>query len=267
MFCQNCGAEIPDDAAFCSKCGEKIVLADEEAEAAAEIVPAEPETSAVEKPARKKKAKEEPRVYQAEKRGNIMFCEDGKYRWYYEYKMLKNPTILFTVLKVLYLGSLAPALLTFFLQLGDGFITACKVFFEVFLICAAIMTVLGIIGYVVLAGIFGWTYMVLFEMDEEGVTHLQMAKQYKKAQAVSWLAALAGAVTGNLTLTGAGLLAASRNSMSSEFSKVKSLKKAKGRNTIYVNELLGKNQVYCAKEDYDFVWDYISSRCPNAKIK
>ena len=41
---------------------------------------------------------------------NIVLCPDGKYRWYYEYPMLKNPVILFTVWKVVLIGSLVPAL-------------------------------------------------------------------------------------------------------------------------------------------------------------
>ena len=31
----------------------------------------------------------------------VRLCSDGKYRWVYEMNMLKNPTIFFTVLKVM----------------------------------------------------------------------------------------------------------------------------------------------------------------------
>ena len=32
---------------------------------------------------------------------NIRLCPDGKYRWIYEFSMLKNPAVLRTVFKVL----------------------------------------------------------------------------------------------------------------------------------------------------------------------
>ncbi|MBQ9614086.1 MAG: hypothetical protein IJV14_16465 [Lachnospiraceae bacterium] len=35
---------------------------------------------------------------------NIYLCPDGKYRWTYELQMLKNPTILITILKVILLS-------------------------------------------------------------------------------------------------------------------------------------------------------------------
>ena len=37
-------------------------------------------------------------------------------------------------------------------------------------------------------------------------------------------------------------------------------------NVIYVNEGLERNQVYAESADYDFVMDYISQRCENARV-
>ena len=33
---------------------------------------------------------------------NITLCPDGIYRWFFEFKMLKNPTILFVILKIFF---------------------------------------------------------------------------------------------------------------------------------------------------------------------
>ena len=45
---------------------------------------------------------EEKETFNGEKvTENIRRCPDGVYRWTYEYKMLKNPTVMFTVWKVL----------------------------------------------------------------------------------------------------------------------------------------------------------------------
>lgn len=197
---------------------------------------------------------------------NIVLCPDGKYRWYYEYPMLKNPVILFTVWKVVLIGALAPALIVLFSALSDGFFEALKQFLTVYGITFGIVFVLSVIGYLILAAVYGFKYIVLFEMDEKGVTHIQQDRQFKKAEAIGWLTALSGMAAGNIGAMGSGLLAASKQKTTSEFKNVKTVIGLKKQNTIKVNQLFSKNQVYVKPEDYDFVFEYISSRCKKAKI-
>lgn len=199
--------------------------------------------------------------------GDIYLCPDGKYRWYYEYPMLKNPTVLFTVWKVMLIAALAPALVVFFSELTKGFFQAVKLFFVVYGITFGIMFVLSCIGYFILAAIYGFKYIVLFEMDDESVTHAQQEKQYEKAQAISWLTVLAGAAANNPGVVGTGVLSATKQKMTSEFKNVSKVIGLKKRNTIKVNQLFAKNQVYVKTEDYDFVWKYITDRCEKAEIK
>ena len=198
---------------------------------------------------------------------NIVLCSDGKYRWYYEYPMLKNPVILFTVWKIMLIAALAPAFIIFFSSLPDGFLEALKGFVTIYGITAGIIFVLSCLGYFILAAIYGFKYIVLFEMDEKGITHTQQNKQFKKAQAISWLTVFTGAAKDNIGAMGSGLLAGSKQKMTSEFKNVKTVIGLKKQNTIKVNQLLSKNQVYVKPEDYDFVFDYIASRCKKAKIK
>ena len=70
MYCENCGQKLPEGAKFCNSCGAPVV-----SEAAAE-----PEMR-------------EDAGYQKVTE-NILLCPDGKYRWVYEFEMLKNPTLL-----------------------------------------------------------------------------------------------------------------------------------------------------------------------------
>ena len=49
--------------------------------------------------------------------------------------------------------------------------------------------------------------------------------------------------------------------MYTEFTDVRFIRPARGRNTIYVNN----NQVYVPDEDFDMVLDFIRGRCPNAR--
>ncbi len=199
--------------------------------------------------------------------GNIKLCPDGKYRWYYEFGMLENPMVLITVIKVLLIASLAPALVTMLGTLSRGFAETIRAGVEVYGIMMLIMIPLGVLAYLILAGIYGWKYIVLFVMDEDGVTHIQQNKQFKKAQAISWLNVAMGLAAGNPGRVGGGILTGTKNSSSSDFVRVKKVIGHRMFKTIKLNASLSYNQVYVEKEDYDFVWDYITARCENAKIR
>ena len=53
---------------------------------------------------------------------------------------------------------------------------------QVYGILVLIALPLTLISYGILAMNYGWTYIVLFEMDETGITHLQQPRQFRKAQ-------------------------------------------------------------------------------------
>ena len=79
------------------------------------------------------------------------------------------------------------------------------------------------------------------------------------------IAALVGLAAKRPTTAGAGLLSATRQASTSDFKYVKKVKAYPRRHLIKVNETLNKNQVYAATEDFDFVLDWIRTRCINAK--
>ena len=198
---------------------------------------------------------------------NICLCPDGKYRWTYEYQMQKNPTILITVLKVMLLsfGIVLGFLLLINLIGGDFRYwdrSSYLSFARGMLIFLIIMLALGAVSYLILAAIYGWTYQVLFTMDEHGVEQMQMKKDFRKTQAIGWLAAAAGVVSGNISGIGTGILAATRMSSSSEFSRVKKVKAVRSRHVIYVNQTLEHDQVYAEDPDFDFVLNYICGHVP-----
>ena len=201
---------------------------------------------------------------------NIYYCPDGKYRWIYELNMLTNPVILLTIWKVFGIIILIQIALSFLFSLFGGDVKAWftdYLFTPGFLIVPGIMLGLSIIAYVILAFMYGWKYIVLFEMDDNGVDHIQMEKQFKKAQGLAWVTAMAGFAVNSFTAAGAGILASSKNTSSSRFEYVKKVVRQKGFHCIKVNELMEKNQVYAADEDYEFVWNFITKRCSKAKIK
>ena len=136
---------------------------------------------------------------------------------------------------------------------------------KVLLLIVLGLIALIVISYLILTAIYGWKYIVLFEMDEEKVVHIQMPKQYEKALALGWLTAMAGLAAQSITTAGAGVLSAAKDTSTSRFEDVRTVKAYPRRHLIKVNERLEHNQVYAAKEDFAFVKDYIVSHCPNIK--
>lgn len=251
MFCKNCGKPIDETARFCENCGTEIERDIPDAQQAEQ----KPDVEAGNTSAN------------AGQSGNIKLCPDGKYRWIYEFPMLKNMTVLFTVWKVLAIAGAFPALISLIASMSRGFLQALWGTVQVYVLVMGIFIVLSLIAYFILAATYHWKYIVLFEMDEHEVVHAQQPKQFKKAEAIGWLTAFTGAAAGNLTTAGSGLLMATKSSTTSVFKNVRTVRGLRRRNTIKVNQLLAKNQVYVDKADYDFVWEFITSHCPNAKIK
>ena len=249
-YCSNCGAQLPDDAQFCGSCGTSVA-ADQPVQAPYPEVytQAQPYSAPAPPPAPDQLS------------GNVQLCQDGIYRWVYELSMLKNPAILLTLLKIF--GGIIIGM-WLLLNISDGFdsfVETTKVMGLVLVgLCALIL-----VSYLLVAALFGGKYCCLFEMDEQQIAHIQLPRQFKKAQVAGWIAMLAGAIAGNPVATGAGILAASRNKLTNQFSKVRSIKAKPSRNTIYVKGTLKSNQIYVDDANFQFVLDYLLSHCPNAR--
>ncbi len=191
---------------------------------------------------------------------SIYLCPDGMYRWVYEFNMLKNPTLLFTIWKLVAFAFFLVYCFVLFVCLVTDSFYGMETFLpltKVFSILILVFLGIGSLAYLILSGIYGGKYCVIFEMDEKGINHKQMDQQLEKSQALGWLTTLAGAASGNLTVMGTGMLAATRSSLYSDFSTVRRVKPNRMLHVIRVNGLLVHNQVYAEGEDFDFVLDYI----------
>ncbi|MBR5061916.1 MAG: hypothetical protein IKX24_07215 [Prevotella sp.] len=198
----------------------------------------------------------------------VKLYEDGKYHWMYDLHLLKNPSVLFDLFKALVLSVVIVAILFFIIQACSNGIHLEEIQFvlKVTGIMAGIMLVLGLLGYFIYAAMSGWAYSVHFIMDENGVTQEQAPRAQKVSERVGCLTVLVGLLTRKPGVMGTGMIAASRTSMRSDFSSVRKVKAMRWMNTIKVNERFGKNRVYANNDDFDFVYNYISSRCPKAKV-
>lgn len=196
----------------------------------------------------------------------VALCEDGKYRWTYPLDMLKNPSILFVLLKIFGILLSIPLLIALisaaanndWQKIWDGFI-------KIWLIVMVVFFFFFLISYLIVVWMNGGKYVVNFTMDEKRLIHEQVPVQYERARKVGILAAIVGIFAKRPVAAGAGALAASRNTSVSVFDKVRRVKPRRGQNLIKVNQSLERNQVYVPDEDFDFVLDFIRKHCPNAK--
>lgn len=198
---------------------------------------------------------------------NITFGPDHCYHWTHELNMYTNPTLLITVYKffgvvILICWLLLSSIIIFSEGLEGvwGITKGISIIIPIFL-------VLGLIAYYIIALMYGGKYIVKFTMNEKEIVHEQEIQQQKKAQKLGCIIAVLGLFSKNPGRVGQGLLVASHSTTTSKYKTVKTINGKRKRNVIYVNQTLTKNQVYVADEDYDFVYEYISSRCVNAKIK
>ena len=129
----------------------------------------------------------------------VTLYPDGKYRWVYEVSMMKNPSILIDIFKVLGISLGIVWLFTVLLDIFDDDLSLEKLWnlTLVFLGLMLAFVVIGLIAYTILAWSYGWKYVVIFTMDKKELVHQQMPHQVKKAQVLGALAAIVGGATAN----------------------------------------------------------------------
>lgn len=195
----------------------------------------------------------------------VKLCSDGKYRWTASLNLLKNPTVYFTVCKIFGIIGLVAFLTAYIGPAFRGEFAVIGHELKYWGIVVLAFLVISALAYLIVAAIYGGKYIVRFTMDENGLLHEQVEAQKKKARAMGGVVGAAGVLTGNPGRAGQGAFVAAHTSLSSDFSKVRSIKAYPRQAFIKVNSPLSKNQVYTDPEDFDFVLDYIKSHCSNTK--
>lgn len=248
MICNKCGAKQENSGFYCQYCGESFT--------AKELKKDDPILESTHLTTENENLSVSNKLS-----SNIIKDEEGGYQWMYEYSFWKNPSILITLYMVMLISCAFPAGLMLLLSLGEGVLEALRIALTVFGICAMILIPLVSIAYLFLGLLYGGKYYVLFKMDDQGINHIQLAKQFKKAQALAFLMTMVGLAAGSATTAGAGLVGATKQSLYTSFKKVKTIKVKKNRKTIYLNESLNRNQIYADKKDIDFIVNYIINHC------
>ena len=99
----------------------------------------------------------------------VTLYPDGKYRWVYEVPMLKNPSILIDVYKVLGISfGIVWLFNVLIISCEDGLsLENLWGITSGFLILMGVFLIIGYIAYVIVAWCYGWKYVVLFTLDED----------------------------------------------------------------------------------------------------
>ena len=203
---------------------------------------------------------------ESEKNDDIVKCDDGTYRWIYELPMLKSLFLLFEVWRVMFLAGIIMGLFMCMMSLieGEAFLEALKNAGISVGIVLGIIIVLSLPAYLIVTHANNGRYTVLFEMDENFLSHTQIKTE--KAQALDLLTILVGGAANNATTTGIGMMNASGGSLTSKLAKVRHIILRRKKHYIRLNGLLKRNMVYVKDSDFDFVKDFLIGHCPQAKV-
>ena len=102
-------------------------------------------------------------------------------------------------------------------------------------------------------------------MNEEGVEHIQSPEETAQSDKMNKLIFVLGLIDPDPAM--AGLAMAGQDHMISKYKDVKKVVAARKYGLIKVNNALQHNHIYATPKQYEFVWNYIVTHCPNAKIK
>ena len=191
------------------------------------------------------------------------------YRWVYDVNLMRDLTIPVLIVKVVLLAALAPALLLFIVTALEGDIrTGAALFARVYGLTAGILLALMVIAYPLYILIKGGKYALLFEMDPQGIRHLELPKSAKRSEMTAWAGFAAGLMAANPTVAGANLLAMAKQEMYTQFSGVRKIIVHRRRGVIcLVSRDLTRNLIYPPPGFADFVIRSLTEHCPeNAKI-
>ncbi|MBR0462739.1 MAG: hypothetical protein IJJ00_08535 [Erysipelotrichaceae bacterium] len=194
--------------------------------------------------------------------------EIGNYHWIHEMDMKQNKSILWLILKIV-IGSLAgifAIVIAICMKDGMAFAEIMDMAW-IILLCFALIIAICFFAYWLVTKMYGGTYVMIYDMNDEGISFSQTADQAEKTRIIAGFSSLAGAAAKNYGLMASGFAVANNTNNYSQFSKVRKVIVKRDENHIDLCSPFLLNMIYVDDEDFDFVENYITQRCENARIK
>lgn len=193
--------------------------------------------------------------------------ERGAYHWVYHLDMKRNPVPLLIIMKLMVYICGGMAVFIFFMTLlnHNTLAESFKAFAIVAFGIGGFLLLVAYISWLVVIAIHGSNYTVEHLMTEDCVEHLQTHEEREQSKKVKTLVFVLGMLSDDPGSM--GLAMAGREEMTSRYTDVKKIVASRRHDLIKVNNVLQHNHIYAYPHQYAFVWDYITSHCPQAKVK
>ena len=190
----------------------------------------------------------------------IILGDDGKYRWTYVLDPWKNPAVLRVVLIAVGLSFVLPFLiLCFIFALEGNLLNALHDILPIYLIVGLVIALITAVVYYGVCKYYKDRFIMLYEMDEEGITFMRCEDDTRKTQNIGELSAWIGLLTKNYGLIGSGLYVANNESARSKFSKLYFITADQKNDMIALGSFLLYNQIFVEQEDFEFVLNFIET--------
>ena len=194
--------------------------------------------------------------------------EEGRYHWIYELDMKSNLSIMYLILKII-IGSMFVILAVIIAICYKDGVPMDRIIdsSKIVLACIGGIGLICMFSYWLVSKIYGGTYVMIYDMDEEGISFSQTADQAEKTKIIAGFSSMAGAATKNYGLMASGFAVANNTSAHSSFAKVRKVTVKRKDNLIDLHSPFLLNMIYVDDENFDFVEEYICQRCVKARIK
>lgn len=275
MKCKECGSPISEGIKFCENCGNPVDLqVDEDSHSGGEFLEEQDldEDNLVEEPQVlapvEEDSQEDLGIGQIEDYSHsdsIVESQEGVYHWHYEYSLWRNSSYLSAIILGLLLLVSIPALVMFFVNMGQGLEEAGKLALKILAYNAATGLILFILGYTIYKKRFGSKYYLIFTMDKDGVNRIQLDQEVKKKDIDELFSSFLGLYSGEFGQV-KELIQSFRQGDYSDFKKVKTIKALERKQTLLIGLNHGKNTIYSPKDDYNFVRAHILKHSPRTAV-
>lgn len=254
MFCPNCGSEIRDGAQFCGSCGASVEIGGDDA---AKLKYRG--TTPLEDP----DYYDDPSIPQG-----MMRNREKDIHWNYSLDLAKDPFILTTACRIFLSSCFLFGLIiawAFGSSMGEPG-EAIGVFFVIFLGFGGGLSLIAVAIYYLTLKIGGSMYTVdhLMTPTQIEYTLLGSESDYDMQKRADLLLSFVSFFSNGLSSASVGL--DTNYHIVSEYKDVRKIIADKNKGVIRLKHRIIKNRIYTQPQQYEFVLNYLTSHCQNAKV-